>query len=315
MILSLVFTTLTAPPQLAAMPLVAKNMAVETVQILDLILVSELEATGMFSVVRPADIDAMLGLERMKDAVGCDDVSCATDLASALGVQLLMTGTVGKLGNEIVIELTLIDTAAERVRHRGQATAPVDERAYRDAVKRAVASVLELKAAPTPAAAANVKLAPVTLRFDTTESDRRFEVRVVTSDGIERSCPVDEQNSCTLTQLALGNARIHAASAPLGPFNRSMTIEDRKETVVQTLHEMPSLGAITCWTYGGTALAAGIALIAVGAATHQSGFLYGGIPAAAVGGGLLGLGFTFNGQIVANTSRLREDGKSSWWPF
>ncbi len=288
------------PPQLAAMPLAPKNMPVETVQILDLILVSELESTGKFAVIRPADIDAMIGLERMKDAAGCDNVTCATELASALGVELLMTGTVGKLGDEIVVELTLIDAAHEQVRHRGQATAPADERSYRDAIKRAVAAVLELPAPVAAVVAApphpEIQLSPTTLRFDTGDGGRKFMVRVVTSDGQQHECAVEEQSPCTMTALAIGNARLHATAAQLGPLDRSLVLGDKKETTVNTLRKYPSIGSITFWTYGGTMLAVGAALISVGAGTKQHGFYYSGIPVAAAGGLLLGLGFTFDGQ-------------------
>ena len=100
-------------PRVAAMPLAAKNIPAETAQILDLLVVAELENAGTFTVVRPADIDALLGLERAKDAAGCDDVSCASTIAQALGVELLMTGTAGKLGDELVLALTLIDVHAQ----------------------------------------------------------------------------------------------------------------------------------------------------------------------------------------------------------
>lgn len=297
------------------MPLAAKNIPVETAQILDLLVIAELEAAGSFAVVRPADIDAMLGLERMKDAAGCDDVSCAADIAQALGVELLMSGTAGKLGDELVMELTLIDVRAGEVRRRAQVTARADERFYRDAVKRAVAEVLGRAPPPEPVVAEN--LSPLTLRFDTTDQEHTFEVRLVTSDGREHGCekPVDAHGGCTLGGIALGHARLAVVSPPLKPMLANLTAKKDKETLVYSLREGPSLGNITCWTYGGVLLAAGIALVAVGAAIDSKGMIYGGAPGAVAGGALLYLGFTFDGMVMADTRRLREDGKSSWLPF
>ncbi len=302
-------------PHVAAMPLAAKNIPVETAQILDLLVVAELESAGAYAVVRPADIDAMLGLERLKDAAGCDDVSCATDIAQALGVELLMTGTVGKLGDELVLALTLIDVRAGEVRRRAQVTAKADERFYRDAVKRGVAEVLGRAAPPSPIAAES--LSPLTVRFDTVEQEHAFEVRLVTSDGREHGCgkPVDAQSGCTLDGLALGHARLSVVSPPLKPMVANLTAKKDKETVVYTLREGPSLGSITCWTYGGVLLAAGVAVVAVGAAIDSKGMIYGGAPGAVAGGALLYLGFTFDGMVMADTRRLREDGKGSWLPF
>jgi hypothetical protein len=303
-------------PQLAAMPLAAKHLPVETVQILDLLLVSELEASGTYSVVRPADIDAMLGLERMKDAAGCDDVSCASDIANALGVGLLLTGTAGKLGDELVLQLTLIDVAAQRVVRRAQVTAKADERAYRDAVKRAVAEIQGLASKPVPKTS-DTPPSNLTLRFDTTELSRSFDVRVVTSDGIEHTCekPVALSDGCTLNALALGNAQLFARSAPLSPLQRSLTAKNEKETIVYSLKESPGLGSIIAWTYGGIALAAGIALTSVGLALDKNGLVYGGVPAALVGGGLIGLGFYFDGTVMATTRHLREDGSTRLFDF
>lgn len=301
-------------PQLAAMPLVAANIPPETVQILDLLLVAELEATEQFTVVRPADVDAMLGFERMKDAAGCDDVSCATELAHALGVGLLMTGTAGKLGDELVVQLTLIDVREQRVRRRGQVTAPADERSYRDALRRAVAQVLGLSVEKP---VVKDEVSPLTLRFDTMESERSFQVRVVTSDGQQHDCarPVDAQNACTIDGIALGQARLVVMSPPLTGYADMLNAKKDKETIVYSLRSGPGLGSITAWTYGGLALAAGIALVAVGAATEHKGMIYGGAPAILGGGALLYLGFTLDGVVVTQQRHLREDGKRGWLPF
>ena len=52
----------------------------------------------------------MLGLDKMKQAVGCDDVSCAAEIGGALGINYMVAGTAGKLGSRIVFSLKLIDT-------------------------------------------------------------------------------------------------------------------------------------------------------------------------------------------------------------
>jgi hypothetical protein len=231
-------------------------------------------------------------------------------------VGFLLTGTAGKLGDELVLQLTLIDVRAERVLRRAQVTAKADERAYRDAVKRAVAEIQGLESKATPRAS-DAPLSSLTLRFDTTEMKRAFNVRVVTSDGIEHTCekPVDLADSCTLNAIAIGNARLFATSAPLTPLERSLLAKKDKETVVYSLRESPGLGSIVAWTYGGIALAAGIALTSVGLATSKNGFVYGGVPAAIVGGGLIGLGFYFDGTVMATTRHLREDGSTRLFDF
>ena len=47
-----------------------------------------------YEVLAPSDIQAMIGLERMKDLVGCEnDSSCLTELGGALGADLLIGGS------------------------------------------------------------------------------------------------------------------------------------------------------------------------------------------------------------------------------
>lgn len=59
-----------------------------------------------FKVTTPADMRALLGLERQKQLLGCE--SCSSDLASALGVTLLLVGRVSKLEDRFELDLRVI---------------------------------------------------------------------------------------------------------------------------------------------------------------------------------------------------------------
>jgi hypothetical protein len=67
-------------------------------------------ANGRFEVIGPSDLEALLGLERLKDAVGCDDVSCFSELGGALGAEKLASLQVALLGDEWLVTSKLIDT-------------------------------------------------------------------------------------------------------------------------------------------------------------------------------------------------------------
>src|SRR6185295_5852068 len=66
----------------------------------------QLELRGV-SVTGKNDIAALLGLERQKQLLGCSDeqASCLAELAGALGVDGLLTGSLGKVGNGYVVEV------------------------------------------------------------------------------------------------------------------------------------------------------------------------------------------------------------------
>ena len=121
-------------PRLAVLPLSATRIADDTVSILDTLLVNAVHRTTEYRVIGAADISAMMGLENLKDALGCDNVACAVELSGALGVQHLISGSVGQLGDQMVISLVLIDTDRQEVTARAERLVPNDENLYPDAL-------------------------------------------------------------------------------------------------------------------------------------------------------------------------------------
>ena len=75
------------------MPLKAVEIDDSVSFIMDEILLAELQNSG-FEAIGPDDINAMLGFEKVKDAVGCDEISCVVEIGSALGVDYLAAGNV-----------------------------------------------------------------------------------------------------------------------------------------------------------------------------------------------------------------------------
>lgn len=91
------------------------------------LLVSAADGPAMFRVISSKDITTMLGLERQRQLMGCnEDTSCMTEIANALGAEFVLVGTVGKVGENYLVSARLIDGLASRVVGRGsvQATDP-----------------------------------------------------------------------------------------------------------------------------------------------------------------------------------------------
>src|SRR5690349_3537294 len=74
------------PEKLAVIPLRTSRVDPTVAELLDELLVSELGRRSGVQVIGASDINALLGLEKMKEAVGCDDVACAAEIGGALGV-------------------------------------------------------------------------------------------------------------------------------------------------------------------------------------------------------------------------------------
>ncbi|MEW5855749.1 MAG: hypothetical protein AB2A00_43645, partial [Myxococcota bacterium] len=64
---------------------------------------------GRFSrVVTFKEVEDALALEKTKQLVDCDSQSCLSEIAGALGVDLLLVGAVGRLGNATLMNLKII---------------------------------------------------------------------------------------------------------------------------------------------------------------------------------------------------------------
>jgi hypothetical protein len=69
-------------------------------------------------IVTKSELEAMLGAEKLKDTVGCNDISCLAEIGAAAGVDRLVAGSATKLESEINVSLQLINTRYATVENR-----------------------------------------------------------------------------------------------------------------------------------------------------------------------------------------------------
>lgn len=110
-------------------------------ELLTSLTLAEVNRLGRFKAIGRQDVSALLGLERQRQLLGCSDAasSCLGELAGALGVDFVLTGTLGRLGQTYRVDLKLL--AANSAEARGSASADViagDDEAFLGAVERLV---------------------------------------------------------------------------------------------------------------------------------------------------------------------------------
>lgn len=129
----------------AVMPMRAKGQADKAVlEVLDDLLLSSFQdlAGHELRVVGKSDIDAMLGFEATRDAAGCSDVSCTAEIAGSLGVDSIVSATVGTLGEKHILTLVWIDQRKAEPLQRLSQPLGTSESTFDVGVRNAVAIML-----------------------------------------------------------------------------------------------------------------------------------------------------------------------------
>ncbi|NOZ86808.1 MAG: hypothetical protein GXP49_11155 [Deltaproteobacteria bacterium] len=119
--------------KIAVMELAAKSGIKQAqLDVLGDMLATELRNIGKYEVITKDDIKAMLGLEKAKEFLGCDDASCMADVGGALGVDKVISGNVAKFGTVYAVNLKLIDIHETRVKNSVFQKVPGGEQALLD---------------------------------------------------------------------------------------------------------------------------------------------------------------------------------------
>lgn len=87
-------------------------------------LLTELAKNGQLKPIGASDIATLLGMERQRQLVGCSESaqSCQAELVAALGVEWLATGSLGRLGSSLRIDLKVLRGSDGAVTYRGGRT-------------------------------------------------------------------------------------------------------------------------------------------------------------------------------------------------
>jgi hypothetical protein len=117
-------------PLVLVLPWTANALEVESRSILSEFLVSELAKDHRYEVISLQEVNMMIGVERIKDAAGCDNVACLSDILGALGAPYFVKGTVHRLHGELYFTLVLFDVKHQRVAARASADYSDDDYFY-----------------------------------------------------------------------------------------------------------------------------------------------------------------------------------------
>jgi hypothetical protein len=71
-----------------------------------------------YKVIGHQEVQDMVGFEIQKQTLGCSDVSCFAEIGGALGVDLIVSGSIGKVGETFVVSMRFIDIKRGETKNR-----------------------------------------------------------------------------------------------------------------------------------------------------------------------------------------------------
>jgi hypothetical protein len=108
------------------------------------IALTEASAIKGYEVIGKSDIVSMLGFEKQRAVLGCsEDSACLAELGGALGVDLVLVGSLGRIGALYRLDLKLVDAKRAKVRGRLGVNVEGQEEKIVLATQRAVRSLLD----------------------------------------------------------------------------------------------------------------------------------------------------------------------------
>lgn len=107
----------------AFLGLTAKGVSKDVSSNVTDIVATELGSLPEYKLITVEEINAMLGMEKLKDSLGCTDTSCLADIGGSLGADLVLTGSVGQLGELFTVSLSLVNIQKAETEGRGQSQA------------------------------------------------------------------------------------------------------------------------------------------------------------------------------------------------
>lgn len=286
-------------------------------------LAAQIATGGRLLVVPEAELLKALRQEKAESYRECYDEACQIEIGRELAANKSLLTELVKLGSGCALVATLYDlersTTEQATTERGacsvEAVAQLIERAAArlrgETPAPSTTTATPVPNAPPPAVdpgppRPGVALSASHLSFLTNERTHPFTVEVQAPDGRVHRCAqvVTLAEACRLESLAIGEARLRVSAPALSPYDDTFDVEPRNHTKTFRLEERASDGSVIAWSLGGTAAAAGIAMLSVGIGVDNAGLVYAGIPSALVGLGVVALGFFFDGKVWVDESVL-----------
>lgn len=125
------------PRKVAVLRLRALGVPDEVARALDESLPRRIEETRCCQVLSFVELERVLQFQALKQQVTCEEDSCAAELAGALGVDVVVMGSVSRVGPKYTLSLSAVDARSAHAVARSAETFEGDESELLESVSRA----------------------------------------------------------------------------------------------------------------------------------------------------------------------------------
>jgi TolB-like protein len=123
-----------------------------TAEVLTDVVATDLAQTGQVQVIARQDVLAVLGFEKHKAQLGCMEQGCLAEIGGALGADYVVSGQVGRLGDQFRVSLIAVDARSALAVARAAEFCPAEEGALATASRVALKALFEQLAGALPKA-------------------------------------------------------------------------------------------------------------------------------------------------------------------
>lgn len=111
-------------------------------RLLTQIITGEVAHDHSLEVISSNQIRDLIGFDKQKQLLGCNEGSCLAEIGGALGVDYLLTSQLGKIGSRYRLDLSLVDQAKARTEATVGTFLPAQEDALADTAVQLVGELL-----------------------------------------------------------------------------------------------------------------------------------------------------------------------------
>lgn len=228
-----------SPTTLAALELEAQQVPAAVAKLVGTHLVVKLTQKG-FQVLSAADLSAMIGVERQKQLLGCnEETNCLAEIGAALNAKGVVLGSVGRLGQTRLLNVKVIASGTAQALVVCSGKADSDEGLLVEAERCADTIAAALR--PTPVDAKPIAEAP--------------------ASGVSEAPAQTPRRSWALAPIIVGGLGAALGVLMIVVANINATLTDSLDPVAA---RNATRTAEPVGTWGGVILGAGIAVAAAG---------------------------------------------------